>query len=68
MTTSYFVARHGVPTIGSGTAIWREKLFANASQCQLAADFPNLPNKRRGGVGQQDRIGCPRRTGQIARR
>ena len=46
MTTSYFLSRDVViPTIGSGMAIWREKLFAqmhhNASG---AADFLNLPN------------------------
>jgi KUP system potassium uptake protein len=46
MTTSYFLSRDTViPTIGSGMAPWREKLFAqmhhNASG---AADFMNLPN------------------------
>lgn len=46
MTTSYFLSRDTViPTIGSGMAPWREKLFAqmhhNASG---AADFLNLPN------------------------
>jgi len=46
MTTSYFLSRDVVvPTIGSGMAPWREKLFAqmhhNASG---AADFLNLPN------------------------
>lgn len=46
MTTSYFLSRDTViPTIGSGMASWREKLFAqmhhNASG---AADFLNLPN------------------------
>jgi KUP system potassium uptake protein len=46
MTTSYFLSRDTViPTIGSGMARWREKLFAqmhhNASG---AADFLNLPN------------------------
>ena len=46
MTTSYFLSRDMVvPTIGSGMAIWREKLFAqmhhNASG---AADFLKLPN------------------------
>ncbi|MEC5212979.1 KUP system potassium uptake protein [Polaromonas sp. CG_9.5] len=46
MTTSYFLSRDTViPTIGSGMANWREKLFAqmhhNASG---AADFLNLPN------------------------
>jgi KUP system potassium uptake protein len=46
MTTSYFLSRDSVvPTIGSGMAFWREKLFAqmhlNASG---AADFLNLPS------------------------
>jgi KUP system potassium uptake protein len=46
MTTSYFLSRDTViPSIGSGMAPWREKLFAqmhhNASG---AADFLNLPN------------------------
>ena len=46
MTTSYFLSRDTViPTLGSGMARWREKLFAqmhhNASG---AADFLNLPN------------------------
>ena len=46
MTTSYFLSRDTiVPTIGSGMAHWREKLFAqmhhNASG---AADFLRLPN------------------------
>lgn len=46
MTTSYFLSRDTViPTIGTGMAPWREKLFAqmhhNASG---AADFLNLPN------------------------
>ena len=46
MRTSYFLSRDTViPTIGSGMAPWREKLFAqmhhNASG---AADFLNLPN------------------------
>ena len=46
MSTSYFLSRDTViPTLGSGMARWREKLFAqmhyNASG---AADFLNLPN------------------------
>ncbi len=46
MTTSYFLSRDTViPTIGTGMAQWREKLFAqmhhNASG---AADFLNLPS------------------------
>jgi KUP system potassium uptake protein len=46
MSTSYFLSRDVViPTLGSGMAPWREKLFAqmhhNASG---AADFLSLPN------------------------
>jgi KUP system potassium uptake protein len=46
MATSYFLSRDTVvPTLGTGMAPWREKLFAqmhhNASG---AADFLNLPN------------------------
>lgn len=46
MTTSYFLSRDTVvPTLGTGMAPWREKMFAqmhhNASG---AADFLNLPN------------------------
>ncbi|WP_234197243.1 potassium transporter Kup [Pseudacidovorax intermedius] len=46
MTTSYFISRDTViPTLGSGMAPWREKLFAqmhhNASG---VADFMSLPN------------------------
>ncbi|MBN9341080.1 MAG: potassium transporter Kup, partial [Comamonadaceae bacterium] len=46
MTTSYFLSRDVVtPTVGSGMAPWREKLFAqmhhNASG---VADFLNLPS------------------------
>jgi len=46
MSTSYFLSRDSiVPTIGSGMAQWREKMFAqmhlNASS---AADFLNLPS------------------------
>ncbi|MES2947910.1 MAG: potassium transporter Kup [Pseudomonadota bacterium] len=46
MTTSYFLSRDTVvPTLGTGMASWREKLFAqmhhNASG---AADFLSLPN------------------------
>jgi KUP system potassium uptake protein len=46
MTTSYFLSRDiVVPTVGTGMAGWREKLFAqmhlNASS---AADFLRLPN------------------------
>jgi KUP system potassium uptake protein len=46
MTTSYFLSRDSiVPTLGTGMAQWREKLFSqmhlNASS---AADFLNLPS------------------------
>ncbi len=46
MTTSYFLSRDTVvPTIGSGMAIWREKLFAQMHRnASSAADFLNLPN------------------------
>ena len=46
MTTSYFLSRDTVvPTIGSGMAQWREKLFAQMHRnAGSAADFLNLPN------------------------
>jgi KUP system potassium uptake protein len=46
MTTSYFLSRDVVvPTIGSGMAPWREKLFAQMHHnASAAADFLNLPN------------------------
>jgi KUP system potassium uptake protein len=46
MTTSYFLSRDTViPTIGSGMATWREKLFAQMHKnASAAADFLNLPN------------------------
>jgi KUP system potassium uptake protein len=46
MTTSYFLSRDTViPTIGSGMAPWREKLFAQMHySASGAADFLNLPN------------------------
>ena len=46
MTTSYFLSRDTVvPTIGSGMAQWREKLFAQMHRnAGNAADFLNLPN------------------------
>ncbi len=46
MTTSYFLSRDVVvPTIGSGMAPWREKLFAQMHHnAGGAADFLNLPN------------------------
>ncbi|MEO7129642.1 MAG: potassium transporter Kup [Rhodoferax sp.] len=46
MTTSYFLSRDIViPTIGSGMAPWREKLFAQMHHTASgAADFLNLPN------------------------
>ena len=57
MTTSYFLSRDVViPTLGSGMAPWREKLFAqmhhNASG---AADFLGLPNNAVVELGSQDR-------------
>jgi len=46
MTTSYFLSRDVVvPSIGSGMAPWREKLFAQMHHnASAAADFLNLPN------------------------
>ena len=46
MTTSYFLSRDVViPTLGSGMAPWREKLFAQMHHnASAAADFLNLPN------------------------
>ena len=46
MTTSYFLSRDMVmPTIGSGMAPWREKLFAQMHHnASAAADFLQLPN------------------------
>ena len=48
MTTSYFLSRSTiVPTLGSGMAPWREKLFANMHRnAASAADFLNLPPNR----------------------
>ena len=46
MTTSYFLSRDTViPTIGSGMAPWREKLFAQMHHnASAAAEFLNLPS------------------------
>ncbi len=46
MTTSYFLSRDTVvPTIGTGMAQWREKLFAQMHHnASAVADFLNLPN------------------------
>jgi KUP system potassium uptake protein len=48
MDTSYFLSRDIVmPTIGTGMALWREKLFANMHRnAAAAADFLNLPTNR----------------------
>ncbi len=48
METSYFLSRDIiVPTIGSGMAEWREKLFASMHRnAAAAADFLNLPTNR----------------------
>ncbi len=48
MQTSYFLSRDIViPTIGSGMAAWREKLFAGMHRnAAAAADFLNLPTNR----------------------
>ncbi|MCZ2104797.1 MAG: KUP/HAK/KT family potassium transporter [Comamonadaceae bacterium] len=46
MTTSYFLSRHIVaPSVGTGLAPWREKLFAYMHQsATAAAEYLNLPN------------------------
>jgi KUP system potassium uptake protein len=46
MTTSYFLSRDiVVPSIGSGMAPWREKLFSQMHHnARAAAEFLNLPN------------------------
>ena len=48
MRTSYFLSRATVvPTLGSGMAHWREKLYANMHRnASSAADFLNLPPNR----------------------
>ena len=48
MDTSYFLSRDiVVPTIGSGMADWREKLFVSMHRnASAAADFLNLPANR----------------------
>jgi KUP system potassium uptake protein len=48
METSYFLSRDIViPTIGSGMAPWREKLFAGMHRNAAgAADFLSLPTNR----------------------
>jgi KUP system potassium uptake protein len=46
MATSYFLSRDTVvPTLGSGMAAWREKMFAQMHRnASAAADFLHLPN------------------------
>ena len=48
MDTSYFLSRDIViPSLGTGMALWREKLFASMHRnAAAAADFLNLPNNR----------------------
>ena len=48
MDTSYFLSRDIVsPTLGSGMALWREKLFAGMHRnASAAADFLRLPSNR----------------------
>ncbi|HET7526452.1 MAG TPA: KUP/HAK/KT family potassium transporter, partial [Burkholderiaceae bacterium] len=48
MDTSYFLSRDIViPSLGTGMALWREKLFASMHRnASAAADFLNLPNNR----------------------
>jgi len=58
MTTSYFLSRDVVvPTIGSGMATWREKLFAQMHHnASAAADFLKLPNNSGGELGSKVEI------------
>ena len=46
MSTSYFLSRDIVtPTLGSGLAMWREKVFAQMHHSATgAAEFLNLPS------------------------
>jgi KUP system potassium uptake protein len=48
METSYFLSRDIViPTIGSGMAAWREKIFAGMHRnASAAADYLSLPTNR----------------------
>ena len=48
METCYFLSRDiVVPSIGSGMALWREKLFASMHRnAAAAADFLSLPANR----------------------
>ncbi|MCD0422845.1 potassium transporter Kup [Rubrivivax sp. JA1024] len=48
METSYFLSRDAIiPSLGSGMAMWREKLFASMHRNAAAAgDFLNLPANR----------------------
>jgi len=48
MDTSYFLSRDIViPSLGTGMALWREKLFCSMHRnAAAAADFLNLPNNR----------------------
>ena len=48
METSYFISRDIImPTVGSGMAMWREKLFASMHRnASGVADFLNLPTNR----------------------
>jgi KUP system potassium uptake protein len=55
MDTSYFLSRDIVtPTIGSGMADWREKLFASMHRNAAgAAEFLSLPTNRVVEVGSK---------------
>ena len=57
MTTSYFLSRDiVVPTIGTGMAAWREKLFApDAPQRQRGGRLPEPAQQLGRGAGQQGR-------------
>jgi KUP system potassium uptake protein len=58
METSYFLSRDVVvPTVGSGMAPWREKLFASMHHnASAAAEFLNLPTNRIVELGSQVEI------------
>jgi KUP system potassium uptake protein len=58
MDTSYFLSRDIViPTLGTGMAMWREKLFASMHRnAAAAADFLRLPTNRVVELGSQVEI------------
>jgi KUP system potassium uptake protein len=58
METSFFIARQTViPTVGTGMALWRERLFAAMSlNARDAADFYRIPSNRVIELGTQVEI------------